>query len=44
MAPEFLDHTKRQLERGEIGALEAIDALPGEELTLREDGASKRDV
>ena len=25
-----------QLERGEIGALEAIDALLGEELTLRE--------
>jgi DNA replication protein DnaC len=35
-ALEILDHTMRQLERGEIGALEAIDALLGEELTLRE--------
>jgi DNA replication protein DnaC len=35
-ALEVLDHTVRQLERGEIGALEAIDALLGEELTLRE--------
>jgi DNA replication protein DnaC len=35
-ALEVLDHTMRQLERGEIGALEAIDALLGEELTLRE--------
>ena len=26
-ALEALDHTMRQLERGEIGALEAIDAL-----------------
>jgi hypothetical protein len=26
----------RQLERGEIGALEAIDALLGEQLPLRE--------
>jgi hypothetical protein len=34
--PEVLDHAMRQLERGEIGALEAIDALLGEELTLRE--------
>jgi DNA replication protein DnaC len=35
-ALEVLDHIIRQLERGEIGALEAIDALLGEELTLRE--------
>lgn len=35
-ALEVLDHIMRQLERGEIGALEAIDALLGEELTLRE--------
>jgi DNA replication protein DnaC len=35
-ALEVLDHTIRQLERGEIGALEAIDALLGEELSLRE--------
>ena len=35
-ALEVLDHTIRQLERGEIGALEAIDALLAEELTLRE--------
>jgi DNA replication protein DnaC len=35
-ALEVLDHIVRQLERGEIGALEAIDALLGEELTLRE--------
>ena len=35
-ALEVLDHTIRQLERGEIDAVEAIDALLGEELTLRE--------
>jgi DNA replication protein DnaC len=35
-ALEVVDHIVRQLERGEIGALEAIDALLGEELTLRE--------
>jgi len=35
-ALEVLDHTVRQLERGEIGALEAIDALLAEELTPRE--------
>ena len=35
-ALEVLDHTMRQIERGEIGALEAIDALLAEELTLRE--------
>jgi DNA replication protein DnaC len=35
-ALEALDHVVRQLERGEIGTLEAIDALLAEELTLRE--------
>lgn len=35
-ALEVLYHTIRQLEYGEIGALEAIDALLGEKLTLRE--------
>jgi len=35
-ALEVLDHIVRRLERGEIGALEAIDTLLGEELTLRE--------
>jgi len=35
-ALEVLDHTMRQLERGEIGALEAIETLLSEELTLRE--------
>jgi DNA replication protein DnaC len=33
---EILEHLMRQLERGEIAALEAIDALLDEELTLRE--------
>ena len=33
---EMLDHVQRQLERGEISALDAIDALLGEELSLRE--------
>jgi len=33
---EVLEHTLRQLERGEVSALEAIDALLGEELSLRE--------
>lgn len=33
---EVLEHLLRQLERGEISALEAIDALLCEELTLRE--------
>ena len=33
---KVLDHTMRQPKRGEIGAPEAIDALLGEELTLRE--------
>lgn len=35
-ALEILDHTVRQLERGEISPLDAVDALLGEELTLRE--------
>lgn len=35
-ALEILDHLMRQLERGEIAPLEAIDALLDEELTLRE--------
>ena len=35
-ALEVLDHIMRKLERGEIGPLEAVDALLGEELTLRE--------
>jgi DNA replication protein DnaC len=35
-ALEVLEHTIRQLERGEISALEAIDALLAEELTIRE--------
>jgi DNA replication protein DnaC len=33
---EMLDHVQRQLERGEISPLDAIDALLGEELSLRE--------
>ncbi len=33
---EMLDHIQRQLERGEIAALDAIDILLGEELGLRE--------
>lgn len=35
-ALEVLDHTIQQLERGEIGAVEAIDALLAEEFTGRE--------
>lgn len=35
-ALEVLDHTVRQLERGEISALDSIDILLGEELSLRE--------
>ncbi|WP_043839480.1 IS21-like element helper ATPase IstB [Muricoccus aerilatus] len=35
-ALEVLDHVVRQVERGEVGTLEAIDALLAEELTLRE--------
>ena len=33
---EVLEHLLRQLERGEISALEAIDGLLDEELSLRE--------
>ncbi len=33
---EILEHLMRRLERGEVSALEAIDALLDEELTLRE--------
>ena len=35
-AIEILDATVRRIERGEMNALEAIDALLTEELTLRE--------
>jgi DNA replication protein DnaC len=35
-AVEILDATVRRIERGEMNALEAIDALLAEELTLRE--------
>jgi DNA replication protein DnaC len=35
-ALEVLEHVLRQIERGEISALEAIDTLLDEELTLRE--------
>jgi DNA replication protein DnaC len=35
-ALEALDHTLQRLEKGEIGALEAIDGLLGEEFILRE--------
>lgn len=35
-ALEALEHTVQRLEQGEIGALEAIDALLGEELGIRE--------
>jgi DNA replication protein DnaC len=35
-AIEILDATVRRLERGEVTAIEAIDALLAEELTLRE--------
>ena len=35
-ALEVLDHVVRQVERGEIGTLEAVDALLAEELTIRE--------
>ncbi len=33
---EMLDHVQRQLERGKISALDTIDVLLGEELSLRE--------
>jgi len=35
-ALETLDHILRKLEKGELSAIEAIDALLAEELTLRE--------
>jgi hypothetical protein len=35
-ALEVIEHILRRIERGEISALEAIDTLPGEELTPRE--------
>ena len=40
-ALEALDHIVRRLEHGEIGALEAIDVLLSEELTLRENSRIK---
>jgi DNA replication protein DnaC len=40
-ALEALDHVLRRLEHGEIGALEAIDVLLSEELTLRENSRIK---
>lgn len=36
MALEIVDVILRRIERGEVGALEAIDLLLSEELTLRE--------
>ena len=41
-ALEALDHVVRRLEKGEIAALEAIDILLSEELTLRENSRIKR--
>lgn len=35
-ALETLDHIVQQLERGQIGAIEAIDMLLAEEITIRE--------
>ena len=35
-ALEALDHTMRQIERGELSALEALDLLPAEEHATRE--------
>ena len=35
-ALETLDHLVQQIERGQLGTLEAIDALLAEELTIRE--------
>ena len=40
-ALEALDQIVRRLEQGEIGALEAIDILLSEELTLRENSRIK---
>lgn len=36
-AMEMLDHMVQRLERGEIGAIEAIDSLLSEEFNCRED-------
>lgn len=36
-ALEMLDHTIQQLEKGELGAIEAIDGLSSQEFTCRED-------
>ena len=35
LALETLDHIVQQLERGQIGALEAIDVLLAEEINVR---------
>ena len=43
-ALEVLDVTLRGIERGEIGAVEAIDALLTEELTIRENRRVKMAV
>lgn len=43
-ALEILDVTLRGLERGEISALDAIDALLTEELTMRENRRIKMEV
>ena len=40
-AIEILDVTVRRLERGEMTAIEAIDVLLAEELTLRENRPSR---
>lgn len=40
-ALEALDHVVRRLEKGEIAALEAMDILLSEELTLRENSRIK---
>lgn len=40
-ALEALDHIVRRLEQGELSALEAIDILLSEELTLRENSRIK---
>ena len=35
-ALETLDHVMQQLERGQLGAIEAVEALLAEEITIRE--------
>jgi hypothetical protein len=35
-ALEMLDHLIQQIERGQLGTIEAIEALLAEELTIRE--------